>query len=854
MFLFLRKYRKLILTFALVAGGVFIGANRALAVSFSPSEWALSAVGTIVSYYVQAIGKLTMLMIGILVKVASYNEFVNSAAVTEGWVIIRDVVNMFFILILLIIAFATIFNVREYKYQAMLPRLLIMAVVINFSRTIAGIFIDFGQVVMLTFVNGFQAAAGGNFINALRINDLTNFKADVETKDTSLGFVFAGFILAAIIITITLVVVVAMTMILVMRIVMLWFLIVLSPLAFMSSVWPGGKLKANYGKWWEMFIDNITIGPIMAFFLWLSLLVLGSGTIGKEFMGGDVSANLPSAAGTKIGTFENMISYLMGIGMLLGSLYMTKSMQAAGSGIAGKALGMVQGYATAGLRKAAMLPARGATRTAREAAVGGLELVNKIPLVGGFASRFTIKPLSRLQTAQKKQAQEDSAYISGLSKEQRAVRLKQLEKAAITDSQKNQKAALYRERLDDLSREEWKSDGKDTAGNETMKDKNTGITYTKAQWYTTKQDEYKNIKKFSEGYRVKDPEFGKKVSEFGDKDKRMDFLSDPEIMQRAGGLDAMSASTLKISVLKNDAVIEALGGENREYVKQHGGKVRRELIEDWESRKVDPSDKLRLDKVLSPVELEQMLSNDKRTDYLNNENVAKIPAIAQTPNVLQALEKAGRLDVLIKAGNINLENVAGGSNVARSIASSSNEALKERMRAKGGDEYKKNLREAIKIPGEHGAERAELLRMNENISSVYKIDAAGTFQNDAEENNFVGDIKKNRDILSKIGGQLTGEARQSAFNTLSQDELVKFVRRAKTDSEKDSVRKMIDNFKVAAKDEAASPAMKEIAEKLEGSQFFNRFVKESGGAGSAAPAGETPPATGGTDRGEGGVE
>lgn len=403
MFSFLRKNRKLILTLALVAGGIFFTINQALAqeapaqTSFFNGSWTLTAVGHIVKWYVQAIGKLVLLMIGILIKVASYNEFVNSAAVKEGWVIMRDVVNMFFILILLVIAFATIFNVKEYKYQAMLPRLLIMAVVINYSRTIAGIFIDFGQVVMLTFVNGFQAAAGGNFVNALRINDLLTFSPDIAAKDTSLGFVFAAYILAALIITVTLVVVVAMVMILIMRIVMLWFLVVLSPIAFMSSVWPGGRLKANYGKWWEMFIDNITIGPIMAFFLWLSLLVLGSGTIGKEFMGGDVSANLPSAAGTKIGTFENMISYLMGIGMLLGSLYMTKNLQAAGSGIAGSVLGKIQGYASAGLRKAAMLPVRGAKaagesiyeRSGARATVGAVGTIIQGSKIGKFVGLGT---------------------------------------------------------------------------------------------------------------------------------------------------------------------------------------------------------------------------------------------------------------------------------------------------------------------------------------------------------------------------------------------------------------------------------------------------------------------------------
>ncbi len=341
---------------------------------------AVTAIGWIVQLWVSLIGKLCLMLVAIIIDLAQYNEFVTSAAVTNGWVIIRDVVNMFFILILLVIAFATIFNVKEYKYQAMLPRLLIMAVVINFSRTICGIFIDLGQVVMLTFVNGFQAAAGGNFVKALKIEELLKF--DTTQAPPNLLNVVGSFILAAIMVTVTAVVLGAFAIMLVMRVVTLWFLVVLSPLAFMSSVWPSGRLKANYGKWWDMFLDNIMVGPIMAFFLWLSLLVLGNGdiatadniskssvaaTYGQESAGGP---NL-NVANTQVGTLDNMISYLMGIGMLLGSLYMAQSMRAAGAGIAGKALGSIQGYAKAAVTKTAMAPVR-ATKWAGKKAAGAV--------------------------------------------------------------------------------------------------------------------------------------------------------------------------------------------------------------------------------------------------------------------------------------------------------------------------------------------------------------------------------------------------------------------------------------------------------------------------------------------------
>lgn len=333
------------------------------------AEKTVAAVGTLVHGWVWIIGQLCLVLIYAILWLCNYNEFVTSSAVENGWVIIRDVVNMFFIVILLVIAFGTIFDIKgNYSYKKMLPRLLIMAVVINFSRTICGILIDFGQVVMLTFVNGFNAAAGGNFVKALKIEELLKFRTMGEAEKIDIKVVFASFILAAILITVTAVVLAAMAIMLVMRIVMLWFLVVLSPLAFLASVWPSGRINQKYGLWWDMFLDNIMVGPLLAFFLWLSLLVLGNGDIGTTgsptFTGEGELEYKPSAGYTQVGTTDNMISYLLGIGMLLGSLAMTQGMRSAGSGIAGAALGKLKGYATAGVKGVAALPGRGAKRVA----------------------------------------------------------------------------------------------------------------------------------------------------------------------------------------------------------------------------------------------------------------------------------------------------------------------------------------------------------------------------------------------------------------------------------------------------------------------------------------------------------
>ena len=313
-------------------------------------------LASILAAIVSIVGKLLLAAIYLLTLIAQYNHFIDADAVKNGWVIVRDVANMFFIVVLLIIAFATILNVSSYQWKAMLPQLLIAAILINFSKTIAGIFIDLSQVIMLTFVNGFAAAAGGNFANMFQIQGLLTLNPNV-TMAVSLLHILGGYILAFILVTIALVTTLIMAVILAFRIVMLWALVVLSPLPYLLNILPQGK---KYGeKWWSMFGEYLTAGPVLAFFLWLSLVSIGSGTVANDFGGASGNAETQQAeqiAGGSIPTAAasptSLLSFVIGICMLLAGLKITGEMSVMGAGAAkaapammGKVAKRVSGYA-----------------------------------------------------------------------------------------------------------------------------------------------------------------------------------------------------------------------------------------------------------------------------------------------------------------------------------------------------------------------------------------------------------------------------------------------------------------------------------------------------------------------------
>ncbi|HMB66138.1 MAG TPA: type IV secretion system protein, partial [Patescibacteria group bacterium] len=231
--------------------------------------------GWLVYFVVWVLGKILLFVIGWLTQVAMWDQFISVSAVVEGWTIIRDLCNMFFILLLLAIAFATILRVESYNIKRLLPKVIIAAVLINFSRTICGFAVDISQIVMLTFVNAFAGTSvnntgANNLVNMLGMDHMMEFIQEKDDLGGDLGMnTVGGIIVALIAALIAFVVICAMLAVLLFRIIMIWVYIVLSPLAFLLFAFPHGKGYAS--RWLSSFSKQVIVGPVLAFFLWLAL-------------------------------------------------------------------------------------------------------------------------------------------------------------------------------------------------------------------------------------------------------------------------------------------------------------------------------------------------------------------------------------------------------------------------------------------------------------------------------------------------------------------------------------------------------------------------------------------------------
>lgn len=349
-----------------VMTGIFLYAQSASAGIF---ELAIGNLAELVSnlllWVASLLGKLLVVIIDILIGISQYNEFSTSVAVTRGWTVVRDISNMFFVLVLLVIAFGTILKIESYKYGNLLPKLVIAAVLINFSKLIAGFFIDISQVVMLTFVNAYADTAAANFTSVLKLQNMLNILpaagelSGTGTPPSNTELIGVPF-LAVIMLVIALMTMIAIVVVFLVRIVALWILVVLSPLAYILSVLPGGAAKYS-GEWWSTFGKWVTTGPILAFFLWLSLSVLttggdllGSGApVGTSQIIDSTSSIGITATLSEASSSKNIMGFMLAIAMMVISLSVASSLGGAAGSVAGNMAGKIKGMGSTSLKIAA---------------------------------------------------------------------------------------------------------------------------------------------------------------------------------------------------------------------------------------------------------------------------------------------------------------------------------------------------------------------------------------------------------------------------------------------------------------------------------------------------------------------
>lgn len=344
---------------------------------------------------VWAIGVVLLFIIDNLFTVAKWNHFIDVKAVQTGWVIVRDLCNMSFVLILLVIAFATILRRESYNAKRLLPKLLIMAVLINFSKMICGYIIDFSQVIMLSFLSVLDNATIHSLPIALGMDKLISIaKTAIATKEGDFevsGLQILGALLAALgAAIVAFVVILVMFVMLIFRVIMLWVYVILSPIAFLTAAFPAGQKYSS--QWWGEFIKQVITGPILAFFLYLALTTVNDSMDALQEESIKSADLFKSQLPSDFWTGEVFLTYIITLALLVGGLVVAQQAGGIAGSVASRGLGSLQ--------KGGKFIGGGTKRLAISGAKAGAKAAGRGALWGTGAA-LTKTPLKKVDTLRK---------------------------------------------------------------------------------------------------------------------------------------------------------------------------------------------------------------------------------------------------------------------------------------------------------------------------------------------------------------------------------------------------------------------------------------------------------------------
>lgn len=351
----------------------------------------------------------TIFCLRFFITLASYNNYIDVDVVMLGWVMVRDVANMFFVVALLVMAFATILGLEQYEWKKELVKLILAAIFINFSNLICQVIIDIAHVFTMTFLNAVSAAAGGNLINMFKQSEILEMARGKDNIDASpsgfdLELMAAGIVAMAF----ALVAAVAMgayVIVMVIRVTLLWALIILSPLAYILNVLP--KTQEYAKKWWSMFGKQVIVAPVMVFFLWLSFATLGMGDIAQKIqseetiplvnttLGASVEFEEPRLSLSKVSSWENMASFIIALIFMILGIKVTQETGAVGAGIVGGALNFAKkvGTIASGYAAGRWLVGKGAGAAKKYGGAFLKEATGNLPVIGWKGMRRTARRL-----------------------------------------------------------------------------------------------------------------------------------------------------------------------------------------------------------------------------------------------------------------------------------------------------------------------------------------------------------------------------------------------------------------------------------------------------------------------------
>ncbi|MBI4948419.1 hypothetical protein HY844_02615 [Candidatus Berkelbacteria bacterium] len=199
--------------------------------------------------------------------------------VAPSWAAIRSSINILLLLALLVISFTNILriNLNSYEVKKALPNLVVGVILANASFLIIRYMADIATVTVYFFVERAGETTLSGFVSRAlsgltddTIGVIGTAVADTAIVSTIVLFVFTIILVIGLL---------WLAAILYARLVVIYLLTILAPLAFVSYGIPG--FDKYFKQWWQLFIKWMFMLPAMAAIFWIMISVDKASTSGE---------------------------------------------------------------------------------------------------------------------------------------------------------------------------------------------------------------------------------------------------------------------------------------------------------------------------------------------------------------------------------------------------------------------------------------------------------------------------------------------------------------------------------------------------------------------------------------------
>ncbi|MES2213821.1 MAG: hypothetical protein V4465_00295 [Patescibacteria group bacterium] len=268
--------------------------------------------------------------------------------IDSAWTTIRDIANMGFIFVLLYTAILTIFG--QGKYRQTIVNIIIAGILVNFSLFFTKFVIDVANLIAITFYNAIAPGAANStigisdaFMQAMHVTSLYKAAGTIN----SVNIISIG-VLGSIVLIIAAFIFFAISIMFVVRYVVLIFVLIFSPIYFVSMVLPG---LGSYKKQWEQALTGQAFfAPVYFMMTWVTLKVFNgiSDSLFPQIKNMDATkafGTVNAAAGVT-GYFSGLIEMLVGFAILIGFLILSLIVSKGVADSSGKGVSKLTSFAT----------------------------------------------------------------------------------------------------------------------------------------------------------------------------------------------------------------------------------------------------------------------------------------------------------------------------------------------------------------------------------------------------------------------------------------------------------------------------------------------------------------------------